>query len=278
MSKISAPSFSRAVASLESALGEKLIHRNAKHFALTTEGQRCYQQFAPRFATLNDQWTDIANLQQELTGLIKISCPEPFANKFLNPIAIEFMRLHPKVKIHIEFAISANHFFTEQLDLAICTTLPDIPQLLQRKLFSMPFVLVASPDYLNSHGRPHSVDELMQHHLLASSSTPNWQFHFEGQTINMPFSPRFLINSPAAIIQAATAGLGICLVPHTIVEHKIARKQLEIVLPSVQAKQGNVYMVWASQQLLAKRVVALKEMILSRLNQDSLLTAISAEL
>ena len=277
VTQMSASSLSRAVSQLEESLGEKLLHRTAKQFNLTAEGYKCFQNFNPLFESMDDKWIEQTNSQNKLMGDIKISCPEPFADNFLNAIAIEFMEQHPDVNIHISFATQANDFFQKQIDLAVCTSLPDIPQLIQRKLISTPFVLAASPSYLNEKGRPKEVSDLHSHHLLASSDTPFWQFEVQGKTVKLPFKPRFLIDSPRTITKAACAGLGISLVPKATIKNMLEEAELEIVLPKVKTQKGEVFLVWADQHLIARRIREFKDMIINRLNEDELLSAISID-
>lgn len=274
---VSASSLSRAVSQLEASLGEKLIHRTAKQFNLTAQGHLCFQRFDALFEAIDEKWIEQTNLQNKLVGDIRISCPEPFADNFLNAMALEFMAKHPDVNIHISFATKANDFFEKQMDLAVCTSLPDIPQLVQRKLMSMPFVLVASPAYLKEKGKPKAISDLQDHRLLTSSDTPFWEFEVQGKTIKLPFKPRFLIDNPRTITKAACTGLGISLVPEATIKNMVDEGTLEIVLPKAQVKKGEVFLVWADQHLIARRIKEFKDTIINRLNKDELLSAISID-
>ncbi|MDO6685202.1 MULTISPECIES: LysR family transcriptional regulator [unclassified Agarivorans] len=276
--KVSAPTLSRAVAQLEAQLGEKLLHRNAKLFQLTTSGNEYYQRFAPLFKQLDEQWLQLSNSQTSLTGDILVSCPEPFADYFLQQIAIEFMSTHPGVNIHIKFASDTERFFDDQIDLAVTTLPATASDLVQRKLFDSQLCLLASPNYLAKHGHPSSVEDLLQHNLLAGNTMKHWEFKQDGKTQQIPLNPKYSINSLRLTIQAACSGVGICLIPSTTASQFIEQGKLELLLSEAECQGGTTYIVWADRKLVPSRVTAFREMIFERMRQPlGFLAAISPQ-
>lgn len=265
--RVSAPTLSRAVSQLEDKLGEKLVHRNAKQFQLTAAGDEYYQRFAPLFQQLNEQWTQLANLQPTLTGDIRVSCPEPFADSFLQQAAIEFMALHPGVNIHIEFSSDTESFIDDQIDLAVSTNPPKAPHLVQRRLFKMELSLAASPAYLSQRGYPTAIEDLLEHNLLAGNTIPFWEFKQGSKVVRIPVKAKYSIDSLRLIIQAACAGAGICLIPNTILVPFLERGKLKVLLPDVECPTGITYLVWADRKLVSARVTAFREMIINRMSQ-----------
>lgn len=265
--RVSAPTLSRAVSHLEEALGEKLLHRNAKQFRLTTAGEEYYRRFAPIFQQLGDQWEQLSNLQPALKGDIRVSCPEPFADSFLQPLAIEFMTTHPGVNVHIELSSDTEKFFDDRIDLAISTNPPKAPHLVQRKLLDMELSLAAAPSYLDKMGRPSEIEGLANHDLLAGNRIPAWEFHQDGEKLRIPIKPKYSVDSLRLIIQAACEGIGICLIPSVILAPLLASNRLEALLPEVECPTGKVYMVWADRNLVASRVSAFREMIFERMSE-----------
>ncbi|MGL6313539.1 LysR family transcriptional regulator [Vibrio sp. WXL103] len=265
---ISAPTLSRAVASLEDKLGEKLVHRHAKQFQLTTAGDEYYQRFAALFKQLNDEWTQLSNSQPVLTGEIRVSCPEPFADHFLQKLAIEFMELHPEVSVTIQFSAETERFFDEQIDLAIVTSPPHASHLVQRMLFESPLMLAASPSYIDKHGVPKQAQELIQHQLLSGNNLPYWELREKGTPIRIPYQPRYSISSLRLNIDATLAGAGICLMPRAAFEKRAQRGELVEVLAGVECPIGRAYLVWADRKLIATRVVAFRDMIFDKFGQS----------
>lgn len=266
---VSAPTLSRAVASLEDKLGEKLVHRNAKHFQLTTAGDEYYHRFADLFSQLNDQWTQLSNSQPVLTGEIRVSCPEPFADNFLQKMAIEFMNTHPEVSVSINFSAGTERFFDEQIDLAIVTSPPHANHLVQRQLFESPLILAAAPSYLEKHGTPQSAEELLSHRLLSGNNLPHWELRENEKSIRIPYQPHYSISSLRLNIDATVSGAGICMMPKAAFDKREDLGKLIQVLPEVQCPSGKAYLVWADRKLISARVVAFRDMIFERFGQSS---------
>lgn len=266
---VSAPTLSRAVAHLEDKLGEKLVHRNAKQFQLTTAGDEYYQRFAILFSQLNDEWTQLSNSQPVLTGEIRVSCPEPFADNFLQAMAIEFMELHPEVSVSINFSAGTERFFDEQIDLAIVTSPPHATHLVQRQLFESPLLMAASPRYIEKHGKPKNAEDLLSHQLLSGNHLPYWELKEAGKVIRIPYQPRYDISSLRLNIDATLSGAGICMMPKAAFEKREATGELVEVLADVECPTGKAYLVWADRKLIAARVIAFRDMIFEQFGQSS---------
>lgn len=275
----SAPTLSRAVTRLEQTLGEKLIHRSAKQFQLTASGEECYQRFAQLLEQVDHAWLAKMNTQPTLSGAIHVSCPEPFADHFLQATAIEFMRQHPEVTIRISFGSDISHFFDDQVDLAVVSSPATAPQLIQRRLFDSHLMLAAAPEYLDQQGRPESIHDLAGHDLLSGNTMTAWELTQNGENLRLALSPRYSVNSLRLSIKAACQGMGICLAPRLTLAPFLARGELEALLPDVVCPAGTIHLVWADRQLVSARVMALRDLIVSRLeDSDSFLSAISHEL
>jgi DNA-binding transcriptional LysR family regulator len=275
---VSAPTLSRAVASLEDKLGEKLIHRNAKQFQPTTAGDEYYQRFAVLFSQLNDEWTQLSNSQPVLTGEIRVSCPEPFADNFLQAMAIEFMELHPEVSVSINFSAETERFFDEQIDLAIVTSPPHATHLVQRQLFESPLLMAASPIYLEKYGHPQTAEELVSHQLLSGNNLPYWELKENGKAVRIPYQPRYAVSSLRLNIDATLSGAGICMMPKAAFDKRAETGDLVEVLPEVECPTGKAYLVWADRKLIAARVVAFRDMIFEQFGQSSeFLASINSE-
>jgi len=266
---VSAPTLSRAVASLEDKLGEKLVHRNAKQFQLTTAGDEYYQRFAILFSQLNDEWTQLSNSQPILTGEIRVSCPEPFADNFLQKMAIKFMDQHPEVSVSINFSAGTERFFDEQIDLAIVTSPPHATHLVQRQLFESPLLMAASPIYLEKHGHPHTAEDLVSHQLLSGNNLPYWELKENGKAVRIPYQPRYAVSSLRLNIDATLSGAGICMMPKAAFDKRAETGDLVAVLPEVECPTGKAYLVWADRKLIAARVVAFRDMIFEQFGQSS---------
>lgn len=267
----SAPTLSRAVSQLEEQVGEKLLHRHAKLFQLTNTGEEYYKRFSGLLKQLDEQWLQLSNSQATLTGDIYISCPEPFADFFLQQLAIEFMQEHPDVNIHIVFSSDTENYFDEHIDLAVVTTPTTIPTLIQKPLFESELALAASPEYLAQRGMPTDIESLLDHSLLAGNTMPYWELKLDGKTTKLPLAPKYSVNSLRLMVKAAKAGIGVGLIPKETLTNLQITNELMPVLPEVECPTGKAYLVWTDRTLIASRVVAFRERIFAGIKDPNLL-------
>lgn len=267
--KASAPTLSRAVATLETHCGEKLLHRNAKQFRLTSTGENYYRRFAPLFKALDEQWQDANNAQAELTGDIRISSTVPFVNFFLQDLAVEFIQAHPKVNIHIYYQQDTTRFIDDQIDLAITNTTVKAPYLVQRKLFEVPIGFAAAPDYVEKYGQPKKVTDLPNYDLLlGDTNTPMWQIEQAGKHHKIPINPRYQVDNPSLIQAAAIAGLGICLMPLPILKRLEQTGKLMQLLKDASCPVNKTYLVWLDKKLISSRVKAFRDLLFHQVSPE----------
>ena len=250
---------------MERSLGEKLLHRNAKQFQLTAAGEQYVAQFSGQFDTLSRSWQGINNQHAELSGDIHISCPEPFADFIVQPIAIDFMVAHPKVNIHVKFAADTERFFDDRIDLAMVTRATKTPYLVQKMLFETPLSLGASRDYLEKHGTPKCVEDLNQHRLIAANTLTAWHFEENDEHKRVMLNPRYSVNSLRLATQAACKGVGICLLPAHALATFVEKDALTQVLKEVTCQKGRGYLVWSDRTLIPARVAKFRDLIVDAL-------------
>ena len=109
---------SRQLARLESDLGARLIQRSTRRLALTEIGEIVLQEARQIEQSLNSigQLTD--QYQQQVRGLLRISCSMAGRRQMV-PLIAEFTRLYPQVKIALQLEDHLVDLIAEQVDIAI---------------------------------------------------------------------------------------------------------------------------------------------------------------
>jgi DNA-binding transcriptional LysR family regulator len=120
-------------------------------------------------------------------------------------------------------------------DIALrIASLPD-SSLRVRRLGGVEARIVASPSYLERHGRPSHPSELSEHRCLgyAYIDTPDtWRFLGpDREEVSIRPAGPLRSNSGDAMLPALRAGLGIAILPDFIVHQDIAEGRLEALLP-----------------------------------------------
>jgi DNA-binding transcriptional LysR family regulator len=92
----------------------------------------------------------------------------------------------------------------------------------------------AIPRYLRAHGAPREPKGLAKHPCVACTAvtpTPDrWTFERGGRSVVVPVSPRLVVNTAEAAIDAALAGLGPTCVLSYMVDAHVRAGRLEPIL------------------------------------------------
>ncbi|NVK15874.1 MAG: hypothetical protein HWE35_17010 [Rhodobacteraceae bacterium] len=140
----------------------------------------------------------------------------------------------------------------EGFDFAIRIGHTDDPALISEPLFLVQYVITASPAFWHEHGRPGRPEDLKGLPAIVykiGSHLARWRITCpDSRTVEVRLSPRFAANNGEILIEAANAGLGVCLEPkyacsdairdgfleEVLSGHRIGERPVELVRPSIR--------------------------------------------
>ncbi|WP_119165756.1 LysR substrate-binding domain-containing protein [Algihabitans albus] len=96
---------------LEETLGKRLLDRNSRQIALTTEGERLLG-YARRILQLTEEAREAVS-EPEVEGVVRLGTPEDFATHRLPRVLADFARGHPRValEVHCQLTVLLNEGF-----------------------------------------------------------------------------------------------------------------------------------------------------------------------
>ena len=137
--------------------------------------------------------------------------------------------------------------------------LPD-STLVARRLATSKVLLVASPDYLRTHGAPATPADLAQHNCLvytAATRASEWTLAgMDGDEHAIAVRGTLQANTNVALRAAAVAGLGIANAAAFIVREELERGALVEVLPAYTPKARELYALYPQNRHLSPKVRA----------------------
>src|SRR6202040_3553381 len=221
---------SKSVARLERRLGVRLIQRSTRTLNLTAEGQAYYERVAPLLRSIEEA-EDVVQVASEAKGLLRVSAPQEFGRVLIAGWAPEFLARHPGVKLELNVTDRIVDIIREGYDLAIRMGALQDTELNSRKLANLRWFLVASPAYIERHGRPETVEDLKSHACLryVSSGRP-WPFAFANGKSIVP-DGSFDTDDSGSIRQAAVGSAGIAYQLRMTVTDLLTEGRLVEVLP-----------------------------------------------
>lgn len=262
---ISVVNVSRRVSSLENHLGVKLVHRTTRKVSLTDLGKLYYQQTKPLIEGLEQAELTLHNLQESISGLLRITAPIAYGETHLGPLLLEFMQQHPNVQIDLELTNQQLNLVDSNIDVAIRLGHLEDSSLVAKRLTTRNLHVCASPEYFDQHGTPSSVSDLKRHRCLGGTLN-QWRFKVDGKDKNLGIVGLLKCNSGPLLVKAAKQGLGLVQLPDYYVSEAIESGSLvEVLKQYVPAKEG-VWAVYTPNRNLSIKVRTLIDFLSEKLD------------
>jgi LysR family transcriptional regulator AphB len=256
-----AATVTRRLQRLEASVTRQLIHRSARQFSLTVEGENFYQAYASLVEQLEQTQLQLSGEMNVLAGPLTVLAPSNISTGLLQPMWSGFIKAYPDIKLELILSNSVESMLSSRADLALRIGPQESSILYQKRLGTLKTVLVATPEYLASNGEPLNIDELELHRLIGTNTLAKWSMVNSETNIKQEIRPRFAtqVNDIKLATQLVCDHLGISLLPTSEVESLINAGTLIQILPSWQGPRRDLYTVWPSGKLLSARAKCLKE-------------------
>jgi DNA-binding transcriptional LysR family regulator len=270
--KLSPSAVSKLVTRLEDRLGTRLVVRSTRMLQLTPEGETYLARAARILAEIADTEEIVAGGGRALPrGPLSVNASVAFGERYVLPLTGEFQRLFPDVQLDITLTDDTVDLIRERVDVAIRHGPLRDSSLMARKLGQTRQVVIASPAYIASRGRPATPADLERHNCINFNfrrSVEGWTFRDpeSGKIDVYPVSGSLKANSGSIIRQFCLDGLGIGRVGRFHVEPDLKAGRLVPVLEDYNPEDiEEIHAVYAGHEHLAVRIRAFIDFIAERL-------------
>lgn len=242
---------SRKISDLEAHLRAKLLLRTSRTLTLTDAGRTYIEACRRILADVEESERAAAGEYSAPRGELVITAPVLFGRLHVLPAVTEFLRRYRDIDIRMVLSDQVVHLLEDHVDVALrIGRLPD-SGMVAIGLGSTRRVTCASPHYLAAGGWPSRPSDLSGHRCVSlDSSQRGWMFSADGTELTVPITPRLVVNSSDAAIDAAVAGLGIIRVLGYQVAERLATGQLQLLLEEFEPTPRPVSLVYAARGLL----------------------------
>jgi DNA-binding transcriptional LysR family regulator len=197
----------------------------------------------------------------DLRGRLRVAVPLSFGQSHFAPILAEMARRHPRLQIHTCYSDRFVDLITEGYDCAIRVGYLQDSNLIARRVGPIHGKFVASPDYIKAHGSPETPEELVAHEALMQG-TESWQLLDGDKIITVRPQGRFKADNGAALVAAATAGLGIAYLPDCLTHEHVASGTLVPVMTRHPPPPAGAYVIRPPGQHPARKIRVLTELLI----------------
>jgi DNA-binding transcriptional LysR family regulator len=253
---------SRHVAALETRLGVRLLNRSTRRFVVTDVGQEVRRHALAMLAEADAAVEAVEFARAEPRGLIKASCPIAVAQTAMAQFLPAFLARYPNIRLVLHATNRRVDVLNEGFDVAlrVRTTPTGEDGLVMRSFGESRHLLVASAAYLEQRGRPERPEELAQHATLSfapETDRQTWDLlDSKGAAARIEHSPRLVCHDFPLLRAAVLAGLGIALLPESVLRADIESGRLEQVLPAWTLPLGVFHVVFPTRRGLLPSVRA----------------------
>ncbi|OZI67368.1 LysR family transcriptional regulator [Bordetella genomosp. 11] len=239
---------SAAIKRLEAELGIRLFARSTRSLRLTAEGEQYLPYAVGALDTLREGGERLQPCDAALQGTLQIAAPSDIGRNLILPWLTGFRRQHPGLVLRLYLSDQITDVFRDPVDVALrygrvgdasFVALPLAPA--NRR------VLVAAPDYLARHGRPHSVDDLAAHaclvYMMHGRPYDKWRFGEGDGRRTVAVSGPMQCDDGDAVHRWALAGQGIAYKSWLDVGADVRAGRLEVILPHVAGEPAPLNLI-----------------------------------
>ncbi|WP_382322693.1 LysR family transcriptional regulator [Hydrogenophaga sp. UC242_53] len=197
---------------LEEALGLVLLHRSTRRLTLTEAGERYYPACAAMVAQARSADQALERLRDEPEGELRLAAPIGFGELLAS--ALEPLRRHPRLRLHLLLDDTPIDLIGERVDLALRVGRFTDSSLVARRLGELQRQLCAAPRYLAERGWPRHPGELAGHDWLGlpprGTAVDTLSFQGpQGEREEVRVEARLLASQVTALQAMALAGWGL---------------------------------------------------------------------
>jgi DNA-binding transcriptional LysR family regulator len=263
---ISGATVSKALQRLEARIGERLIHRTSRRFALTETGRVLAVRAARILAESEAAEAEAQDKSAAPRGRVRLAAPMSFGLRHVAPAMPAFLAAYPEVSVDLQLDDRIVDLVAQGIDIAVrIADLPD-SSLVARRLCPVRRWVVGAPAYFARHGTPQRPRDLERHACLGYSylaTGERWHFtNAEGVEEAVTVSGPLSATNAEALEGALLAGIGIALQPDFLAWEALRAGRLVAVLVGWNPPPGALNVLMPPGRPRASRVAVLLDFLI----------------
>lgn len=257
---VSSSAIGKSIAKLEAQLSVTLFHRTTRSISLTEAGSLFLVHARRMIDELQTAESELAEISGSPRGRLRVGLP--LSGTLLTKALAAFTAGHPLVELELDYSDRLVDVIDEGFDVVIRSGETGESRLLHKTLGQFSWRLVASPGYVEKHGRPAIRDDLSRHvclrQKLSSGRIQPWIFR-SGPGVEIPVSLTSSVIDP--LLELTLAGTGIAAFPEYTVRDALVGGSLLSILEDELEQTGVLTMLWPASRFKVPKVRAFVDCI-----------------
>ncbi len=252
----------KQIQALEARVRVKLLSRTTRRVTVTPDGAAYYERAARLLNDFDDLESSMTNAQAKPQGRLRIDVGSSIASHIVIPALAKFCALYPDIQIDLGASDRVADLITDNIDCVIRAGAITDQSLVARRIGNLPFVTVASPAYLRSHGVPLHPHDLEKSHRVVKHFSGNTrrffpiEFNKDGERLEPNALYSVAVNESNAHTTAVLAGLGASQMFSFVAAPYLDSGELVEILTDWTRDSLPVYVVYPPNRHLSAKVRA----------------------
>lgn len=258
---------SQRIQMLEETLGSKLLNRTTRSVSLSADGEKFLAHARKIVDDIEDAVNDLHGNTKSIKGELRVTASASFGRRYIAPFVGQFLSVHPEASINLELSDGVLDIVQHGFDLALRIGTLSPSTLIARKIANNPRILVAAPEYLETHGVPRAPSDLADHNCLVLGANRLWELRdANGKHSAVNVHGNFATSYGEAITEASTSGAGIALKSRwDIIDQLSAGTLVEILSDHIVEPEWSIWAVRPPGRVVSARVHVFTEFIEGKL-------------
>jgi DNA-binding transcriptional LysR family regulator len=254
------PAISQRIAQLEREMGVKLLNRDHRVASPTPSGRQL-MVYAEKLISLRSEMMAEVGDRSAMRGVLRLGVAETIVHTWLSRLIKNLNTAHPNLSLEIEVDITPNlsaRLLGQEIELAFLLGPLSASSVRNRVLCDYPIGFLASPS-LGLGGGPLKLQDLAKFPIITFPRKTQ-PYEIVRSLFNRPDLPPIRLHASASlatVIHMAIEGLGIAVIPTSIVENELADGRLQLLSTDLKIPPLTFSASWlASPDTLAVELVA----------------------
>ncbi|KDR42260.1 LysR family transcriptional regulator [Caballeronia glathei] len=247
------------IQNLEAHLNVRLLQRTTRRLNLTPDGAAYYERCVRILADIEETESSFAHSGKGPRGKLRVDMPGSIGRMIVMPAMCEFHTRYPDIELMVGFGDKPVDLIQEGVDCVIRVGTLQDSSLVARRIGVFQGVTAASPQYLERHGVPQTLEDL-QHHTAVnyfSSRTGriiDMDFIVDDRTIEVKMNGPIAVNDAEAYLNCGVKGVGLVQIARFMALPYLRSGELVEVLPQWKPLPMPISAVYPHNRHLSPKV------------------------
>ncbi|AGI65865.1 LysR family transcriptional regulator [Octadecabacter antarcticus 307] len=217
---MSQPAISQQISALETKLNTRLLSRNRSGVRMTPSGEIVFRHAVAMLDEQANLKTALEDLSDKVEGQLVVTANLAFCQHIMGEVIIELSKQFPDLKIVLRADDRILDLAAENIDFALRSGLVGDGKGVVQKIGTLSILHVATPEYLDTAGRPQTPDDLINLAYIQYKATDDRiaTLLLRGtDAIQAPIKIGLTAQFPGMMFQAINGHLGYAKMPEFLV-------------------------------------------------------------